>query len=292
MIVVTTPTGQIGSKVLEKLLKTNEKLRVIVRDPSKISDDAKRKVEIIQGSLDDFKTVSKAYEGADELFFVVPPSMQYTDVNEYYLNFSKVTCDAIRQQNVKRVVYVSGTGLGYERKAGPVSASYLVEQALKTIGIATRILHCGTFMENLLHSVQSIKFRNQFATSVPPDIKAPWVATKDIADAAIHLLLDKTWQDQDSVGVLGPEDLSYSEIAKIIGSVIGKEVQYESISSEALKTTMVQYGATEAAAQGLVDIYSSMKNGVFNKLQRTPKSSSPTSFRKWCEEVFKPMILK
>ncbi len=291
MIVVTTPTGHIGSRVLERLLTTNEKIRVIARDPSKLPAEVKNKTEIVQGSLDDFKTVSEGYQGADQLFFVVPPSTQYTDVNHYYLKFAQATCEAIEKQGVKRVVYVSGTGLGFEKKAGPVSASYLAEQALKATGSALRILHCGTFMENLLHSVQPIKFNSQFSTSVPPDVKVPWVATQDIADAAVQLLLDKSWSGQDSIGVLGPEDLSYSEIATIMSSVLGKEIRYKAISGDTLKATMIQFGATEAAAQGLIDIYASMANGVFNQIPRTPKSSSPTTFQNWCAEVFKPKIV-
>lgn len=292
MIIITTPTGHIGSQVLEKLLKTDEKLRVIARDPAKLSDEGKEKVEIIQGSLDDFGVVSKAYEGADELFLVIPPSMQYTDINEYYLQFARPTCEVIKQQGVKRVIFVSGTGLGHEKSSGPLYAAYLVEKMLEETGAATRILHCGTFMENLLHSIQPIKFTDQFSTSVPGDVKASWVATVDIADKAVELLLDKTWSGKGSLGVLGPEDISYNEIAQMIGEILGKEIRYEAISGESLKATLLQFGATEAAAVGLVEIYDSMKNGVFNMVQRTPETTSPTMFRVWCEEVFKPAFLK
>lgn len=233
MIVITTPTGHIGSKVLEKLLKTNEKLRVIARDPSKLSDEVKEKVEIIQGSLDDLEVLSNAYQDTDELFFVIPPSMQYTDVNEYYLQFAKPTCEAIEQQGVKRVVFVSGTGLGYEKNAGPVSASFLVEEMLEATSADVKILHCGTFMENLLHSIQPIKFTSQFSTSVSGATRSPWVATEDIADAAARLLLDKTWTGKGSVGVLGPEDISYNGITKILSEVLGKEIRYQTIFCEA-----------------------------------------------------------
>jgi uncharacterized protein YbjT (DUF2867 family) len=292
MIVITTPTGHIGSKVLEKLLETNERLRVIARDPSKLSDEVKQKVEIVQGSLDNFETVSKAYQGADELFLVVPPSVQYIDVNEYYMDFALPTCEAIGKHGVKRVVFVSGTGLGFEKNAGPVSAAFLVEEALEATGAATRILHCGTFMENLLHSVQSIKFKSEHENAVPAGVKYPWVATKDIADAAVDLLLDKTWIGAGSRGVLGPEDLSYAEITKIMSEVLGKEIRYREIPGEELRATLIQYGATEAAAQGIVDICNSIKNGIFNMVPRTPETSSPTTFRTWCEEVFKPAVQK
>ena len=292
MIIITTPTGHIGSKVLEKLLKTNEKLRVITRDPSKLSDEVKGRVEIIQGSLGNFEDVYKAYEGADELFFIVPPSVQYTNVNEYYLHFANITCKVINQQKVKRVVFVSGTGLGYEKNAGSVSASYLVEKVLEATSAATRILHCGTFMENLFNMIQPIKFKSEYASAVPVDTKYPWVANQDIADVAVRLLLDKTWSGKGSVGVLGPEDISYGDVTKIMSEVLGKEIRYKEISGEALKATMIQFGATEAGAQGLVDICNSVKNGVFNMVKRTPQSSSQTTFREWCEDVFKPAILK
>jgi uncharacterized protein YbjT (DUF2867 family) len=36
MIVVTTPTGNIGSQVVKHLLAANEAVRVIVRDPANI----------------------------------------------------------------------------------------------------------------------------------------------------------------------------------------------------------------------------------------------------------------
>jgi nucleoside-diphosphate-sugar epimerase len=53
MIVVTTPTGQIGSKLVPHLLTAGEAVRVIVRDPSKLAPDIRERVEIVTGSLDD-----------------------------------------------------------------------------------------------------------------------------------------------------------------------------------------------------------------------------------------------
>ena len=188
------------------------------------------------------------------------------------------------------MVYVSGTGLGYEKNAGPVSASYLVEKALEATGAATRILHCGTFMENLLHSVQPIQYTGQFGTPVPEDIKLPWVATLDIAEVAVRQLLDKTWTGNGSVGVLGPEDLSYGDITAIMNDILEKNIRYVEVPGGDMKAAMMQYGATNAAAQGLVDIYISMKNGVFNRVERTEQSSSATSFRDWCAEVLKPLF--
>ncbi len=44
MIVVTTPTGHIGSQVVQDLLAANEAVRVIVRDPARLAADVRARV--------------------------------------------------------------------------------------------------------------------------------------------------------------------------------------------------------------------------------------------------------
>lgn len=290
MTVITTPTGNIGSKVLSNILSSNEPLRVLMRDPTKLSNDDRGKVEVIQGSLDNPEVVAKAMRGADQLFLIIPPSHTYQNVNDYYLNFSKIICTAIKNENINRVVYISGTGLGFDKNAGPVSASFLVEQQLKNTEVNLRILHCGTFMENLFHSVTPIQMRAQFGTTVPADVKCPWVATQDIANIASELLKDKSWRGQSSVGVLGPKDISYGEIAKVISEVLKKEISYAVIPPEPYKAMLQQFGSSEAAAVGLIEIYSSMTKETFNRVERTAQTSTPTEFKDWCIKVLKPII--
>ena len=50
MIVITTPTGAIGRQVLENIVGSTQKIRVIVRDASKIPAEIRERVEIIEGS--------------------------------------------------------------------------------------------------------------------------------------------------------------------------------------------------------------------------------------------------
>lgn len=290
MTVITAPTGNIGSKVLNGLIASGEKLRVVVRNKSKLSENILNNVEVVEGSMDSLETMSKALRGAHQLFLIVPPSNQYHNADNYYMHFSNIICEAIKKENVKRVVFVSGTGLGFDKKAGPVASSFLVERQLIESKIDLRILHCGTFMENLFHSTTPIKTAAQFGTTVPADVKIPWVATKDIADVALNLLKDKSWKGQSSVGVLGPKDLSYGEIAGIMTEVLKKEITYNQVPIATYKEMLQKFGSSEAAAQGLVDIYSSMTKGTFNRVERTTQNTTPTTFYDWCETVLKPML--
>lgn len=295
MIVVTTPTGNIGGKVLQGLIEADEKVRVVVRDARRLSPELLAQVEVVEGSHGDDGVMSRACHGADRLFLVVPPSMDYADVGDYYRGFAEAARRAVWERGVARVVYVSGTGLGREKEAGAVAASFLAEEILANSGgAALRILHCGSFMENLIHSAApSIRATGSFSTSVPGDVRIPWVATRDIAAAAVGLLTtDDSWtgKEDSSVGVLGPEDLTYDEIAAIIAKVAGRPVSYETNSAEAVIERTKGFGASEAAARGLAEIYDSMTNGTFNMIERTPENSSPTRFRDWCAEVLAPLI--
>lgn len=290
MIVITTPTGQIGGKVLKSLTRSQERLRVIARDPSKIPADLRGKVEVIQGTHDDAEVLSRALKGASQLFYIVPPSMQYTDGDRYYLDFAEPVLQAIEINRVQRVVHISGSGLGVDKNAGPVYSSYLVEKELESLGCALRILHCGSFMENLLRSASTIKANNSISACLPAEIKIPWVATQDIADVAVRFLLDTSWSDKSSIGVLGPEDLSYAKVAQIFGEVLHRKVDYVYVTPEARKVGMMKHGATEAVAQGLIDMYESMRRGTFNMVKRTASTSSPTSLKTWCETELKPLL--
>jgi uncharacterized protein YbjT (DUF2867 family) len=73
MLVITTPTGRIGKQVLALLLDHQDPIRVIVRDPIRLDSGVRRRVEICQGSHDDPAVLSRALEGANGLFWLVPP---------------------------------------------------------------------------------------------------------------------------------------------------------------------------------------------------------------------------
>ncbi|MCC8952873.1 NAD(P)H-binding protein [Bradyrhizobium sp. Pear77] len=78
MIVVTTPNGQIGSKVVSALLEAGQAVRVILRDPAKLAANVRERVEVIEGSHGDAETIDRALDGADALFWCVPPSPRST----------------------------------------------------------------------------------------------------------------------------------------------------------------------------------------------------------------------
>jgi uncharacterized protein YbjT (DUF2867 family) len=293
MIVVTTPTGTIGRQVLENLLDSGEPIRVIARDPSRLSSHTRDRVEVVQGSHGDIDVLNRAFAGADTVFWLVPPDPHAESVETAYVDFSRPACDSIKSQGVKRVVAVSalGRGTAVAWKAGHVSASLKMDDLIASTGVSYRALTMPSFMDNILRQVKPIKSQGIFFSPISMDRKLPTCAVRDIAGAAAKLLLDSSWSGQDHLAVLGPEDLSFNDMAQIMSEVLGKPVRSQQISFEAFKAGFIERGASKAFAQGMLDMMGAKNEGLDNAEPRTPQSTTPTSFRQWCEDILKPAVL-
>jgi uncharacterized protein YbjT (DUF2867 family) len=293
MIVITTPAGGIGHQVLENLLDSGEHLRLVARDRSGIAADTRPGVEVVEGSHGDPAVVDKAFDGADAVFWLTPPDPRAGSVEAAYTGFTRPAAEAFRKYGVKRVVGVSALGRGtpWAAHAGYVTASLAMDDLIAGTGVAYRALTNPSFMDNIAAQAAAIKNQGMFFSPIDGDRKLPSVATRDIAAAASRLLLDDRWSGVGEVPLLGPEDLSFNDMARIISEVLGRQVRFQQIPFAAYKDRFVGFGLSDAMAQGMTDMAWAKNEGLDNAVERTPENSTPTSFRQWCEAVLKPAVL-
>ena len=293
MIVITAPTGLIGRQVLGNVLGSGEPVRVIVRDPFRLPEQVRERVEIVPGSHGDIGVVNRAFAGADAVLWLVPPDPHAGSVEAAYVEFTRPACDAFKLHEVRRVVGISalGRGTAVAGRAGLATASLAMDDLIASTGVSYRALTMPSFMDNLLRQVESIRDRGVFFTPVSGDRKLPSCATRDIAAVAARLLLDDCWSGAGHVAVLGPEDLSFNDMAQIMSGVLGKPVRYEQIPAQALKDRLTRSGMSDAMAQGTVDMMVAKDQGLDNAEPRTPEWTTPTTFRQWCQEILKPAVL-
>ena len=291
MIVVTTPTGKIGHHVVQHLLDAGEAVRVIARDPGKLTQAVRDRVEVVPGSHGDAAVVDRAFEGAEAVFWLVAPDPA-TMVEQSYVEFTRPAAEAIRRRGVPRVVAVTALGRGtkWQDKAGLVTGAIRMVDLLNESGAAVRGLALPAFMDNALQQVDAIKAGQMFGP-VEPGKKLPHTATRDSGAAAAQLLQDRSWTGQEDVAVLGPEDLSYGELAAIISDVLGREVRYTQVPFDAFKAQLLGHGMSDAFAQGYADMMRAKNEGMDNVAPGSFAITGPTTFRQWAEEELKPAVL-
>ena len=184
-----------------------------------------------------------------------------------------------------------GRGTPWAAHAGNVAGSLAMDDLIASTGVAYRALANPSFMDNIARQAGSIKNQGMFFSPIDGHRKLPAVATRDIAAAASRLLLDDSWSGVGEVPLLGPEDLSFNDMAEIISEVLGTQVRFQQITFEAYKDRFTGFGMSDAMAQGMTDMACAKNEGLDNAVARTPENSTPTSFRQWCEQVLKPAVL-
>ncbi|MFE3194989.1 NAD(P)H-binding protein [Nocardia sp. NPDC059240] len=295
MIVITAPTGHIGGRLLDILLETSTRtgeLRVIVRDPAKLPDAVRDRVDIITGSHGDPEVVDRAFAGADAVFWLIPPDMSASSIDSVYTGFTGAATKALTTHGVGHVVGVSALGRGtpVAGSAGHVTATLAVDDLIASTGVAYRALTNPSFMDNVVWQANSIRDTGIFTGTLPADYAAPLVATRDIAAAAATLLLDRSWTGTAEVPLLGPEDLTPTDMAHTISEVLGREIHYEQESLDSLRAHLTARGAAPEIVTAFVDMMRAKNNGLDNAVPRTPATTTPTTFREWCTRTLAPAV--
>lgn len=296
MIVLTTPTGQIGRHLLDRLLDTpadvTGPLRLIVRDPARLAPRARERAEVFQGSHADPRVLAAACEGADQVFWLVPPTPGAPSVEDHFRAFTEPLCEVVQDQGVRRVVTVSTLGRAVAKNAGPISASLTMDDRIRATGVHHRALCPPFLMENLLGQAGSIRDRGEFHLTMTEDRVLRTCATRDIAATAARLLLDGSWTGQEDVPLVGPDALTTEGMARVVSEVLGRPVRVRLTSVAQYRAALLERGASEAWAQGLADMVRALEDQGFYGAEAPPTpGTAPTGFRTWCEQELRPAVL-
>jgi uncharacterized protein YbjT (DUF2867 family) len=289
MIVITTPTGQIGSRLAARLLDRGEAVRVIVRDPARLGARVRARAEVVEGSHRDPVVLDRALPGASALFWLVPPDPRAASAEAHYLAFARAGAGAIRRHAVGHVVGVSSAGHGWPRPAGLLSAAFAMDAELKRSGAAYRALSMPFYMENLERQIDTIRDRGTFSLTYAPDRPLALIATRDIAETATELLTDRSWSGQRNIPVFGPDRLTPRAMAQVMAEVLGRPVDYRQTSLEEFAAALSARGAGEQAIRDLTEMNAAQDEGIYDAdwAAATPTS---TAFRTWCEQTLRPAI--
>jgi uncharacterized protein YbjT (DUF2867 family) len=288
-IVITAPTGHIGSKLVRDLLAENAVLTLIVRDPAKLSDEVRHRTAVQHGDLTDAEFVRAATEGADALFWLSPPNFTATNVEAYYAALRDAAAGAIAANKIAHTVLISSGGGGH-RNAGMVTRVFETEDALNATGENVLSLRCGFFMENFLAYLPTLQRDGAWYGLNRPDLPVPFVATQDIAAVAARKLLHRDWQGASYLAVHGAADLTLQEAASILTETTGKPIRYVQVPAEAVRQSLEAMGASADVARNMVAMFEAFEAGAYTAEARTPETTTPTTLAEWSRTNLKPLL--
>lgn len=288
MILVTTPTGDIGRRVLSHLRGADKAVRVIVRDASRVKPDPQ--VEVVEGSMSDAKTIARALPGVNRVFWLPPGDVALPSAEAAYVGVSRAFCDGLRGSKVTHVVGISALGRGWPKPAGHVTATLAVDDMIAATGVHYRALSCASLMDNIARQAAPIRDLGRFFQPTPVDLKLPHVAKSDVARIAADLLTDPHWTGVEALPLLGPEDLSFNEMAATLSDVLGREIIASELPMEDFRQMLRDFGASGGMAQAYVEMLTAKNEGMDHLVTPASRQATPTTFRTWCEDELLPLV--
>lgn len=290
MILITTPSGDIGSRVLQNVLKHRNDVRVIARTPSSLPESLRGRVEVVEGSHSDPDVIGRAISGVESVFWLPPGSPDSPSAEAAYVEFSRAFCAALAGSGVTHVVGISALGRGWPKPAGLVTASLQMDDMIGSTGVNYRALTCASLMDNIQRQAGPILSDGVFYQPTPARLKMPHVAKADVAAVASGLLLAPDWRGVQEVALMGPEDISFEEMAEVMSGVLGRPVRYQEMPMDQFAAMMASMGASDGMVQAYVDMLTAKNEGMDTATGPSARTATPTTFRQWCEIEFGPLV--
>jgi len=291
MYVVIGATGNTGSVVAEKLLAKREKVRVVGRDERKLERFKQKGAEAFAGDVTDASAMARAFSGAEAAYVMVPPNIASPNVRGYQERVNEALAAALEKNGVRYAVALSSVGADKSGGTGPVLGLHALEQKLEAIaGLNVILLRAGYFMENILPQAGVIQSLGNMAGPVRSDLALPMIATRDIGAVAAEALARRDFQGKQRRELLGARDISYAQVAKIVGAAIGKlDLTYQQAPAAQLKPALVQMGMSPDMADLLLEMSEALNSGHMRALEpRSAQNTTPTTVETFVAEVFVP----
>lgn len=253
-ILVTGATGKLGSKVVEKLLKSipASELAVSVRNPEKAEGLRARGVEVRQGDFDRPETLEHAFRGIDRLLLISADGDNETRIHQH-----SNAVNAAERAGIKFIAYTSLAN-ATESKNLMAPPHVATEAAIIKTGIPYSFLRNNWYLENEIGSIQGAIAGAPWVTSAGEG-KVGWAPQQDYAEAAAAVLVGEG--HENTVYELSGPLLTQEELVSAIGKVLGKEIPVQQVSDEKYAEIMNSIGLPEYVIPIVVGIQESIRNG-------------------------------
>lgn len=291
MYVITGATGNTGSIVARKLLAGGQRVRVVGREASRLEPFVRSGAEAFVADVTDASALTRAFAGAKAVYVMTPPNISTADVRGFQERVSDAAVTAIQKAGVESAIVLSSIGADKPDKTGPVAGLYNFEQKLNAVsGLNALYIRAGYFMENLLPQIGVIKNFGILGGPVRADLRLPLIATHDIGAFAAEALQKGAAKGKQTRELQGQRDVSYNEVAVVIGQTIDKPgLAYSQLPPSQLKPALTQMGMSSNMADLLLEMAEALNSGYMAALeQRSGANTTPTSIETFVAEEFAP----
>ncbi|MEN4762204.1 NAD(P)H-binding protein [Chryseobacterium sp. C39-AII1] len=291
-IIVTGSLGNISKPLVVQLIKQGHQVTVVSSSAARKSEIEQLGAQAAIGEIEDRIFLTKAFEGHDAAYCMIPPfnffGNQNFDYREKALKISTNYVQAIQKSGIKKVIHLSSVGAEKQSGTGVLVFHYIAENVFKELsqdvyvthlrpasydynlyafldmvkgngflkGIIGKLLYFKHYgFKGLLKGYSGIILSNYGGTD-----KIAWVSPIDIASAIAEEI--NAQQKGRKIRYVASEELTCQEIATILGNAIDKPyLKWVLISDAQMKDAFIKIGASDKIAKEFTEMNVAIHDG-------------------------------
>lgn len=283
--VITGSVGHISRPIIEGLVKGGKHVSVITSTNDRAKEIEKLGAHALVGSVQDATFVSKAFQGADVVYTMIPPIWQTNNWRESQNEVGRNYAKAIESNKVKYVVNLSSIGAHVGDGVGPVDGVADLEKLLNQIpSLNVKHLRPSFFYYNFLNMIPMVKQAGILGANYGDGEKIFLVHTKDIAAAALEELQSLKFAGNSVRYIIGDER-SGKEVAAVLGKAISKDINWVVFTDDQQEQGLLQAGVPPTHAKGYTEMGKALREGIMQQDARKNKPSfSATKLEDFAKE--------
>lgn len=293
MIIITGATSRTGGVVARRLLSAGAAVRVIGRSRDRLQELVDLGAEAFVGEPTDPEQMRRAFAGGRAAWVMLQPNYIPDSPNFRSFQDSIIAAlvPAIAEARLSHVVSLSGCEADLPSGTGPVLGLRHLEQRLNGIeNLNVLHLRAGYFMENLLPFADQIARGDVISSPYSPTVPLPFVATRDVGEAAAESLLTLDFQGRVVRELQGERDLNFLEATAVIGRILNRPgLHFVQIPLEQAKQEWRESGMSSNVIDLMTEVVEGINSRGYHVTQaRDARTSTPTSLQSFVEDVFVP----
>jgi uncharacterized protein YbjT (DUF2867 family) len=248
MIAVTGATGEVGRRVVARLVETGVPHRSVVRDASRAAASGAEDVRVASdyGARDE---MTAAFEGAATVFLI--PAAENAERVEQH----KTAVDAALAAGVDRLVYLSFLNAAPDATFTLARDHWATEEHIRATGLAWTFLRMNLYMDFIPGMVAA----DGVIRGPAGDGRVSAILRDDVATAA-SAVLTTDGHDGTTYDLTGPSSFSLADAAELLGA------RYEDETDEQAYASRASYGAPDWEIRGWVTSYQAIRDGSLDVL--------------------------
>lgn len=252
MILVIGATGRIGGVLVGDLGAARARFRAVVRSAGKAEPIREAGGEAAVGDYHDAGFLRAALADVRALFLLTPAGPDQGAVE------SRIAEQACRA-GVTHIVKLSTVGAD-ARDATRFGRQHRdAELAIERLGVPRTFLRPSFLMQNFLGFADAIRAHGTIVAPAGRGRHAD-VDTRDVASVAARILTEEGHAGR-TYELTGPEAQSFSDAARKIATITGRDVRFVDTSPEEARKAMVAAGVSEWLADARNDLYAWYQRG-------------------------------